>query len=264
MDNQEAALRNTRLDEISTDWAIVRDPARFVMCYAPAIRRYLAVLIRNPDHGDEVAQDFFLAVAAHGFVRTRQAGGRFRDYVKAAVRNAALNFLHRRHPAKPSDSSLLEVATQKYQASADQEWLAEWRRCLLDRARRALKQHQARLPGNLFHTVLGMVVDNPLEDTKTLASRTSALIGRPLRAEAFRQQVSRARRTLVKFLLKEVARTLDDPTAENIQEELIELGLWNYVRAFLPAGRRPAGRTKEEASAPGPRSRPDPGRRRGW
>jgi hypothetical protein len=248
MESQEAGSRNTRLDEISTDWAIVRDPARFVMCYAPAIRRYLAALIRNPDHADEVAQDFFLGVAAHGFVRTRQAGGRFRDYLKAAVRNAALNFLHRRHPAKSADPSLLEVAAQRYQASADQEWVAEWRRCLLDRARQALKQYQAQLPGNLFHTVLGMVVDNPLEDTKTLAARTSALIGRSLRAEAFRQQVSRARRTLVQFLLKEVARTLDDPTAENLEIELIELGLWNYVRAYLPAGRCPAGRTKEEAT----------------
>jgi hypothetical protein len=264
MENQEAGLRNTRLDEISTDWAIVRDPARFVMYYAPAIRRYLAALIRNPDHADEVAQDFFLGVVAHGFVRTRQAGGRFRDYVKAVIRNAALNFLHRRHAAKSADSSLLEAAAQRYQASADQEWMAEWRRCLLDRARRALKQYQARLPGNLFHTVLGMVVDNPLEDTKTLAARTSALIGRPLRAEAFRQQVSRARRTLVKFLLEEVTQTLDEPTAENVEVELIELGLWKYVRAFLPAGRCPAGRTKEEASAPGPRSHPDPDQRRGW
>jgi hypothetical protein len=107
-------------------------------------------------------------------------------------------------------------------------------------------------------------MDNPLEDTKTLAARTSALIGRPLRAEAFRQQVSRARRTLVKFLLEEVTQTLDEPTAENVEEELIELGLWKYVRAFLPAGWCPAGRTKEEASAPGPRSRPDPDQRRGW
>src|SRR5262245_46962789 len=134
MVNQEAESRNTRLDEISTDWAIVRDPARFVMRYAPAIRRYLGALIRNSHDTDEVAQDFFLCVAAHGFVRTGQAGGRFRDYVKAAVRNAALNFLHRRHPAKSADASLLEAAAQRYQASADQEWMAEWRRCLLDRA----------------------------------------------------------------------------------------------------------------------------------
>src|SRR5262245_55840055 len=154
MENQEAGSQNTRLDEISTDWAIVRDPARFVMRYAPAIRRYLAVLIRNPDDADEVAQDFFLVVTAHGFVRTRQAGGRFRDYVKVAVRHAALNFLHRRHPAKSADFRLLEAAVQKYQALADREWIAEWRRALLDRARQALKQHQAHLPGNLFHTVL--------------------------------------------------------------------------------------------------------------
>src|SRR5262249_56186271 len=72
------------------------------------------------------------------------------------------------------------------------------------------------------------------------------------------RRVRGARHTLAKFLLKEVTRTLDEPTAEEVKGELIELGLWTYIRDFLPAGRRPARRTNEEASSPGPRLRPDP------
>src|SRR5439155_8578948 len=109
----------------------------------------------------------------------------------------------------------------------------------LDRACRSLEKHQRRSPGNLFHTVLNMLVDNPLDDTKTLAVRTSALIGRPLQPAAFRKQVSRARRMLARLLVQEVAQTLDEPTPEHIKEELIELALWEYVRGYLTAERRP-------------------------
>jgi DNA-directed RNA polymerase specialized sigma24 family protein len=188
-------------------------------------------MIKNPHDAEEIAQDFFLRVTRHHFVRTRQQGGRFRDYLKAAVRNAALNFLRRKRP------KLIDCDIYHLPERSDQTWLIEWRQCLLNRARRALEKHQRRSPGNLFHTVLNIVANNPMEDTQVLAARTSALIGRPIRAEAFRKQVSRARYMLAKLLVREVAQTLDNPSHEKIQEELIELALWEYVRHFLPSGR---------------------------
>jgi hypothetical protein len=108
----------------------------------------------------------------------------------------------------------------------------------LDRARQALEKHERRSPGNLFHTVLSLLAEGPPDDTKALAARTSALVGRPLRPEAFRKQVSRARRMLARLLVQEVARTLDDPTPERIKEELIDLALWEYIRGYLPVERR--------------------------
>src|SRR5262249_10448947 len=152
---------------------------------------------------------------------------------------AALNFFRRTRAPKPADSASLQAALRdKTHVAADQAWAAEWRRCLLDRACRALEKHQGRSPGNLFHTVLSMLADNPLDDTKTLAARTAALVGRPLRAEAFRKQVSRARYMLARLIVKEVAQTLDDPTPEQIKEELMALALWEYIRPFLAAERR--------------------------
>jgi hypothetical protein len=234
---------NSRLDDISTEWEVVRDPPRFVLRYAPAIQRYVGALVKNPHDAEEVAQDFFLRISKHRFVHTRQEGGRFRDYLKAAVRNAALNFLQRRRASKPIDPGF-----SKIQVAADQAWLVEWRQCLLDRACRTLEKHQHQSPGNLFHTVLNMVVNNPLDDTQVLATRTSALIGRPLRSDAFRKQLSRARFMLAKLIVKEVAQTLDKPTPEQIKEELIELALWEYVRHFL-ASERHIPRRKIEAKS---------------
>ena len=228
-----AQATKLRLEEISTEWQVIRDPARFVRRYLPAIQRYVAALIRNRHDVEDLVQNFFLRVTQHGFVRPSR-GGRFRDYLKAAVRNAALNHLRRNRAPKAVDFDILQdYVVDKTQAAADQVWANEWRKCLLERACRALEEHQSQSPGNLFYTVLHVLVDNPLDDSKTLAARTSALIGRPLRAEAFRKQVSRARHLLEKLIVKEVAQTLDDPTPEQIKEELIDLALWEYIHDHL-------------------------------
>ena len=240
MEQYPEDVKQTRLDEISTEWAIVRDPARFVRRYASAIHRYVAALVTDRHDAEEVTQELFLRVAQHGFLRTRQEGGRFRDYLKAAVRNAALNFLRRNRTRKPADAGIVEAAlADKTALAADQAWAAAWRRSLLERACRSLEKHQRRTPGNLFHTVLSVLADNPLDDTKTLADRTGALIGRPLQPAAFRKQVSRARRMLARLLVQEVAQTLDEPTPEHIKEELIELALWEYVRDYLSPEQQP-------------------------
>jgi hypothetical protein len=226
----------SRLDDISTQWEVVRDPPRFVLRYAPAIQRYVRALIKNRHDAEEVAQDFFLRVSQECFVHTRKEGGRFRDYLKTAVRNAALSFLRRHRAPKPLQARILQDP-----ADADQAWLAEWRDCLLDRAWQALENHESQSPGNLFYTVLTIVVKDPREHTNTLAARASALVGRPIRAEAFRKQLSRARCMFAKLLFEEVARTLDNPTLEQVEEELRELALWEYVRPFLVVKRSAPG-----------------------
>src|SRR5207244_12395485 len=44
---------NLRLNEISTVWSVVHDPAQFVLRYAPAIERYLAALLPNRHDREE-------------------------------------------------------------------------------------------------------------------------------------------------------------------------------------------------------------------
>jgi hypothetical protein len=79
------------------------------------------------------------------------------------------------------------------------------------------------------------VADHPEDDSATLAARTTALIGRPIRGDAFRKQLSRARRLFAELLLAEVARTLKKPTTAEVELELIEVGLMPYVSPYLPA-----------------------------
>src|SRR5262245_4343755 len=121
METQQAGATRCRLEDISTEWAIVRDPARFVLRYASAIRRYLGALVANPHDAEGLAQDFFLRVTQHGFVHTRQTGGRFRDYLKAALRHAALNYLRgARRPRPVGLDALRGAVPDKDQLPADQ------------------------------------------------------------------------------------------------------------------------------------------------
>ena len=231
------------LDQISTHWSLISDPAQFVLRYAPAIRKYLEALIKDPHDAEEVAQDFLLGGLQRGFLRTDDLRGRFRDYLKAGVRNAALMHFRRRKAARhggPDPAHLPDRGAGR--ARAEAEWVAGWRQCVLDRAWQALEHHQDRAPGNLCYTVLRLAADHPDEDSPALAARAGAQAGRPLRADAFRKQLSRARRLFAELLVQEVVQTLAEPTPEAVEEELAAVGLMPYVRAFLPAGGRAQGR----------------------
>ena len=226
----------SRLDMISTRWGAVGDPVQFALRYAPAIQRYLSVLIANPQDAEEVTQDFLLRMVQHGFPGENVIRGRFRDYLIAAVRNAARGHFRRKQMPTHAGGDLGELpAAEVGPTPAEQAWLDSWRRSLLDRVWEALESHQQTTPDNLFFTSLRVAVDYPDEDSRTQAERVSTQCGRPIRADAYRKQVSRARRKFAELLLAEVAQTLSDPCPHAIQDELVDLGLLPYVRNYLPA-----------------------------
>jgi hypothetical protein len=223
------------LDEISTDWDLIHDSGQFVRRYKAAIEQYLYALVKNRHDAEDILHDFLLRVLKHGFVHVQREGGRFRDYLKIAVRNAALNHLQRKvKPQRGAMKPLPIRAADLSQPTTDQQWATHWRHALLERVWKALQHHESRASGNLACTVLRLVLDHPEDDSEALAARVSQSLGCPFRADAFRKQLSRARRLFARFLVIEVTRTLDYATPERIEEELSELGLMQYVRRFLP------------------------------
>src|SRR5262249_18135729 len=152
------------LDQIGTCWDLVSDPAYVAASYGPAISRYLEALLKNSHDAEEVTQDLLLRVHEQGLGGANPERGRFRDYLKKAVRNAGLNFLRRKQvhgrralPLKP------EVLADDADLRADQQWLAKWRRGLVKRAWQALEAHQRQAAGCLYHTVLRLAVEHPQE-----------------------------------------------------------------------------------------------------
>lgn len=228
-----------RLDEIITRWETLSEPAAFVMRYATAVRRYVIAIVRDEELAEEVLQDFLLQVMSSGFKTADRTRGRFRDYLKVLVRNAALARLRRAQAeAKQTrDGRALDgLHCEAAETEAELEWRDQWRRSIMERAWGALERHQRKSTGNLSFAVLWLVAQYPAENSKVLSRRASALAGAPVEPDAFRKQLSRARRLFARLLLREVAQTLRDPTPQMVEEELVELGLMKYVGGFLPRG----------------------------
>ena len=83
------------IDEITTRWPMIHDPGQFVLRYAPAIEGYLRAIVRDPEQVEDIRQDFLLHILQKGFLSADNLKGRFRNYLKAAVRNAAISHLRR-------------------------------------------------------------------------------------------------------------------------------------------------------------------------
>lgn len=238
-----SAKPKTVLDQISTHWPVLGDPLQFTMCYASAIQAYLEALLKNRHDAEEVLQDFLLHGLMRGFVRAEQIRGRFRDYLKAAVRHAAIDHLRRQRLPRQGGINLTEIPSGE--DPIETAWVDEWRRCLLARAWEALYRRQRRTSGNFCHTALRLASEHCEETSEALAGRAAAELGRPVSAAAFRQQVSRARRFFAELLLDEVAKTLEQPNPDQIADEMTEIGLMVYVRDFLPADWRERARQSD-------------------
>jgi hypothetical protein len=230
---------NAALDQIDTDWSLIHEPAHVVLRYAQAIQRYLRVIIAHQHDAEEVAQDFLLWVSQHGLPRASKDRGRFRDYLKKVVRNAALNFLRRTQSNKARRVDFAHVsALITTDPRFERAWIHQWRQCLLDRALTRLKKHEHQTRDNWAYTVLELRLQHPDDDSAALAEKATHITKRPFRAESYRKQVSRARRLFAQMLVKEVAQTLTAPEPHDVENELADLGLMVFVRDYLPLRRR--------------------------
>jgi DNA-directed RNA polymerase specialized sigma24 family protein len=221
------------LEHISTHWHCVGDPLQFVMRYAPAIRRYVGALIRNPHDCEDVVQDFLMRAVCRPFTPEQIQRGRFRDYLKAALRNAAVTHF-RRGAQLPSSATDIDNFAADIDDTADRAWLDEWRDCLMRRAWQALELHEQAAPEGIAYTALRLAADFRDESSAALAARASALTGRAVGVAAFRKQLSRARRHFAQMIVDEIRQTLEDSSADDVVEELRDLGLMEFVRDFLP------------------------------
>ncbi len=219
------------LEQISTCWPMIHNPVQFVMRYARAIQKYVAAIVRDPHDAEEVAQDFLVQVFDKGFCPENVSRGRFRDYLKSAVRYVAISHLRKRRSSELSEEMLSSIIQPN--SEADRAWSHEWHDCLLERVWQSLELHQQQTPDNLYYSVLRQHTNNPKASSDEHAARLSEQLGRPVRADAFRQQLRRARKHFAKLIVAEVRQTLQDATGDAVEQELIDLDLMPFVREFL-------------------------------
>lgn len=232
--NADEPLAGIRLDQLSTHVATLEDAQRFVFRYGGAIRGYLNAILRDPLAAEEVMQELILSLLRRGGADTWPGKGRFRDYLKTAARNAAITYL-RKKGRQPVVAELdVHADPDSSDEVAERALTSEWQRCVLARVWRELEAHERRSPGNLFYTVLQVVTEFQEADSKRHAQIASERAKRPITPEAFRKQVSRARGQMAELILTEVWRSIAEPTPDDVEGELRELGLWGYVADYLP------------------------------
>jgi DNA-directed RNA polymerase specialized sigma24 family protein len=241
-----------RLEEIGTEWGLLEQAhedsgaagaARnaLVVRYARAIRNYVGGLVKDPQDADEVAQEVLVRLLRGQFAAASPERGRFRRMLATAARN-----LVRTHWVRKRRRAGVDVDVEALAAVGppedETEAVAGWRQAMLDLAWKALEEYERGHAGTVPWTVLKLRAEHPEEDSERLAVRLSEKTGRPFRPEAVRQQLRRARVRFAQALWEEVARGLDDPAPERVEEELIEVGLMEYVQDFIPPEYRSRGR----------------------
>ncbi len=117
-------------------------------------------------------------------------------------------------------------------ADLDEQFVASWREELLSRAWAALARDQAET-GRPFHTLLRLRTDHAESSTAELASLFSRSHSKVVDSNWLRVNLHRARDLFVELLMKEVTASLKDPDPERVEQELMELGLYEHCRSSL-------------------------------
>jgi RNA polymerase sigma-70 factor (ECF subfamily) len=233
------------LGDIATHWTAVRqahegsgaavDRARQELMerYSGAVYRYLLGALRDTHAADDLFQEFALRFLRGDFRNADPQRGRFRDFVRTALYHLIVDYQNRRRagpaplPATPvADSGKPDLYY------SEQEFLASWRAEVLGRTWQALDE-DSRSAGQPFYDVLRLRAEEPGLSSAEMAERLGAKLGRPLTPEWARQNLKRARDRFADLLLDELARSLDDPSYERLEQEVIDLGLHSYCQDAL-------------------------------
>jgi RNA polymerase sigma-70 factor (ECF subfamily) len=234
-----------RLSHIRTQWSLVyqahhgpaeaKQSARQLLLdrYGEAVRRYLRKVLQDPDAVDELWQEFALRLLNGNLRGANQEHGRFRNFVKGTLFHLIADYRKQQQRWQrplPDDGSTLAANWQD--ADSDRAFVESWCDHLLARAWAALAESEAGA-GQRYYAVLRFRADHPEMRAPQLAAELTAQLGQAFTAAGVRQILHRARGKFAALLLDEVTHSLESATAEQLMEELAQLGLLDYCRPAL-------------------------------
>jgi len=206
---------------------------RILERYGAAVYRYLLASLRDPDAAEELYQEFALRFVRGDFERATSGRGRFRDFLKVVLRNLVVD-THRRRVRGPLSltGDPAESAVDDPVEEADRQFLETCRAELLARAWEGLAAREGS-GGAPLHALLRYRADHPEATSARIAEVFSGQMGRPLSPEWARKWLARAREAFADELVGEVIRSSRIDSLEELEEELIELGLLEYCRPAI-------------------------------
>ena len=209
--------------------------------YHEAVYHYFLRKIRDPHAAHELYSNFAVKIIESDRLlkRADPARGRFRNYLKTALHHMVVDYYRARKVGGKVGQIVFDPA--EHDAAADDDFSEQvWPQELLNQAWKAL-QSQEKQTGQPHYTVLRCQSDNPGLKAPQLAERLTVLLGKLYTSESVRQALHRAREKFAGFLLEEVERTLESPTPEELEAELIDLKLLAYCQKALAKRRQDKG-----------------------
>jgi RNA polymerase sigma-70 factor (ECF subfamily) len=233
-----------RLSQVETHWTLVHqanhEPGEKRLAaqrallerYGGAVRRYLLGSLRDRDAAEEMFQEFACRLLRGDLKGADSHRGRFRDFVKGVLFHLVANW-HNAQKRRPQ--GLADEPAAPDPPSVDDEdraFLENWRAELLARAWVGLSAHE-RENGQQYYTVLRLRAEHPELRSPQLAERLTTVLGKTVTAVAVRQILHRARDRFADLLLEEIRQSLENPTLDQLEEELDDLSLLDYCKPAL-------------------------------
>jgi RNA polymerase sigma-70 factor (ECF subfamily) len=236
---------DNRLSRIQTCWTLVlkahqgQEPStspafgELLLRYYGAVYRYLLGALRSPTAAEELTQEFAVRFLRGDFKRADPGRGRFRDFLKTAVRNLLIDHWRTqgKEPTRLAEEAQVAAGPSEGE-QLDEAFLANWRDELLARTWAALEEFQTET-GQPYHAVLDSKTRRPEVRSAELAQTLAARLGRPFSADGVRQLLHRARERFADLLVDEVARSLQTSEPAVLEQELIDLDLLSYCGGAL-------------------------------
>jgi RNA polymerase sigma-70 factor (ECF subfamily) len=241
------------LSRISTLWSLVQEAhqgtasvvsaaqCRLLERYSGAAYRYLLGSLRDPDVASDLFQEFALRLLRGDFHCADPGRGRFRNILKTTLFHLIVDYQRARHrQPRPLSEGNEPAVWPAAETDAEREFLERWREELIARAWLALEELE-RKTGQPCHTVLRLCTEQPALSSAELAEELGRRQGKVYSVEALRQKKYRACLKFGDYLLDEVVQSLENPTVEELEQELRDLRLLSQCRAALE--RRGCGST---------------------
>ena len=165
--------------------------------------------------------------------------GRFRDLLKTALYHLIIDHhkKKRKQMVQIGEGAPEPAADLDSVCDSDRQFLATWRSNLLNQTWEALAMVE-RETNKPFHTVLHYRAANPEMRSAGMAEKLSAALGKEVSAEWVRKWLHLAREKFAELLLHEVTISLRDPTPDTVEQELIDLELFQYCKPALDEWRQ--------------------------
>ena len=231
----------SRLSNISTNWeeliaahdddqfdhAGARLRGEILRRYANCVFQYILGATKNHHAAEDLTQEFALRFVRGDFRNVNQHQGRFRDYLKASLRNLVTDFFRSR--TKDECMEILDSQARSITFESLESTFAEqWRQRLLGITWSGLQEFELAKQ-NQYYSILHLRTEHPNSTSTDLAEFFFEQKGRKVTAEWVRQTLHRSRSKFAEILIEEVRKTLNSNSRQEIREELADLGLMKYI-----------------------------------